>query len=128
MATIFQKIFLPKYKAHIFDAIKQNADKIEYDYKIANDQVFHTLKIFANTLYMWAVLNKSTQTKKSTSYYHFSQYTHDGKITESHQDASTKFCDKVYAKMLNAFIAKNGHTAILNKQTEYIIASKNKQH
>lgn len=127
MVKILQKIFLTKPQIYVLNAIEQNADKIEYDYRESDGRIYQTFKIFTDTLNIWATTHKSPQSFIGKTAYDFTKYDDDETLRNQH-GYTTLFSHTVYSKMMNEFISLNGRFAMLNKQTEFMLARRHKQH
>ena len=119
MANIFQKIFLPKDKVLILDAIEQNAARINYDYREEAPYKHHTMVIFSPTVILRSKLSTNTFTSVTLSSYYFELMSKNGATESVQSDESTLFSDRIHHKMFMEYIKHNGLDSIYNVQEAF---------
>ena len=119
MATFLQKIFLPKSKLYILDAIKQNADKIEYYYDEHGLYKYHNLTICTQDIVLHSRLIACDLSTMPIASYQFEQKEPSGRIISKHSDECSIFSDKVHAEMFKAFTKIHGLDVIYSTQEQF---------
>ena len=127
MATFLQKLLLSKNKLCILDAIEQNANEIQYDYREEASYTCHTMTIHTPIVFLSSQLETNMRTKVTLAKYQFTQYDQSGNKVIDESDEATIFADQVHNKMFKAFVERKGTNPIYSKQD--IFREKNeKQH
>ena len=119
MATIFQRIIYKPYQCKILDFIRDNANSVTYSSTRISNTLGqkigrqHTVKITTPDRELSATLIKQNNKVKSVSYCIVCEKpcSNEMCILQSGRpfaEFDNKFVSKVYDKMLNHYVAKNG--------------------
>ena len=122
MANIFQRMFYSPAKCRVIDAIKRNADKIKYEYHYNGDEGIIQYKFTISTpdislvsLSEWPICNFIP---RRTGFW-FKQSTPDTITPHLCNGEHCEFSKKVYKKMSNTFIKRNGMRALFQIQADF---------
>ena len=106
MTTCIEKILLPKNKLLILDSIEKNANKIVWDYKHTALCDVCTMTLSTPTINLISRHEIRPSAKNDYTMFSFEQFAESGRILSMQTKEQTAFANKVFDKMLLAYISE----------------------